>query len=70
MVSRVLERTGATVQDRVSIYKVVAQLVLLYVSEIWVVIREVLKVLTAFHHQAARRFTRMTAKRGADGEWE
>ena len=39
MVARVLERKGATVQDRVSIYKAVAQLVLLYVSEIWVVIR-------------------------------
>ena len=29
-----------------------------------------LKVLKAFHHQAARHITGMTAKRGACGEWE
>ena len=29
-----------------------------------------LKVLTAFHHRAARQITGMTEKRGAGGEWE
>ena len=29
-----------------------------------------LKVLTAFHRQAARRITGMTVKCGAGGEWE
>ena len=33
-------------------------------------IREILKVLTAFHHWAARRITGMTGKRGAGVEWE
>ena len=31
--------------------------------------RDVLKVLIAFHHQAARQITGMTAKHGAGGEW-
>ena len=39
-------------------------------SENWVVTGEIPKVLTAFHHRAARRITGMTAKRGAGGEWE
>ena len=70
MVVMLLERTVATVWAQGAMYKVVAQSVLFYGSKIWVVTREVLKVLTDFRHQAARRFTRMTAKRGADVEWE
>ena len=31
---------------------------------------DMLKVLTAFHHRAARRITGMTAKNGAGREWE
>ena len=41
MIARVLERTEATVQDPVTMYKVVAQPVLLYGSKCWV-----LKALT------------------------
>ena len=51
-------------------YKAVAQLVILYGSEIWVVTGDRLKVLTGFHHQAEQRITGMTDKRGAWGEWE
>ena len=43
---------------------------LLYGSKSSVVTRYMLKVLTAFHHQAARRITGIMAKRGAEGEWE
>ena len=46
------------------------QLVLLYVSEIWVVTGDILKVWEGFHHQAARRITSMMALRGAGREWE
>ena len=67
---RVLERTGATVRARGAMYKAVAQSVLLYRSNSWVVTREMLKVLTAFYHRAARRITGMIAKHGAGGEWE
>ena len=51
-------------------YKAVAQSVLLYGSESWVVTGDMLKFLTVFHHRAARRITGMTEKRGAGREWE
>ena len=51
MIARVLERMGATVQDRGAMYKVVEQLVLLYGSEIWVVTGDMIKVLTSFQHR-------------------
>ena len=70
MIARVLERTGSTVQVQGAMYKAVAQSVLLYGSESWVVTGEMLKVLTEFHHRASRRITGMMAKRGADGWWE
>ena len=44
--------------------------VLLYGSESWVMNREVIKVLTAFHHRLARRIIGMMEKRWAGGEWE
>ena len=37
MITRVMAKTGATVQARGTMYKAVAQPVLLYGSEIWVV---------------------------------
>ena len=70
MISTVLERTGEKVRSRGEMYKAVTQLVLLYVSEIWVVTGEMLKALPAFHRRMARRTTGMTTKRGAGGEWK
>ena len=43
---------------------------LLYGSKSWVVTRDMLKVLTAFHHREAQRITGMKLKRGAGKEWE
>ena len=51
-----------TVRGWRSMYTAVAQSVLLYGSEIWLVTRDILKVLMAFHHWAARRITGMTEK--------
>ena len=51
-------------------YKVVAQSVILYGREIWVVMGYMLKVLEGFYHQAARQIMRMTEKRGAGREWD
>ena len=51
-------------------YKAVAQPVLLFGNDGWVVTVEMIKVLTAFHHQAACRITYMKAKSGECGEWE
>ena len=55
-------------RERRMMYKAVSQLVLLYVSESWVVKGEILYVLEWFHHWAARRIMRMTATCGAGGE--
>ena len=52
------------------IYKVVAQSVLMYSSESWVVIGSMLKVLEGFHHQASIHITGMTVRHVADGDWE
>ena len=52
IIVRFLERTGAMVQARGEMYKAVAQSVLLYRSESWVVNGEILKVLMSFHHWA------------------
>ena len=64
IIVRVLERMVATVRSQGTMYKKVAQSVLLHGSNNWVVTREMLKVLTVFHHQEAARITGMTAKRG------
>ena len=45
MIARVLEMTVATVQAQGAMYKAVAQSVLLYASESWVVTADILKVL-------------------------
>ena len=51
MIARVLAKTVATVQDRGMMYNAVAQSVILYGSEIWVVKGEMLKILEGFHHR-------------------
>ena len=62
MIARVLERTGATVRSQGEMYKAVTQLVLLYVSDSWLVTRKMFKILMAFHHRLARYIMGMTAK--------
>ena len=62
-----LKKTVATVRARELMYKAVAQSVLLYGSEIWVVMGMLLRVLEGIHHQAARRITGMTEKLVEDG---
>ena len=60
----VIAKTGATVRSWGMMYSAVAQLVLLYVSESWLVIGEIIMVLEGFHHREARRIKVMTATRG------
>ena len=62
MIARVLVNTGSTVRTCGIIYKGLAQSVLLYISDIWVVMGDMLKVLEGFHHDTARRIT------GNDGD--
>ena len=65
-----MAKTGETVWACGMMYKVVAQLVILYGSEIWVVTGAILKALEGFHHRTARWITEITAARGAGVQWE
>ena len=69
MIARLLANTGETVRERGIIYKAVAQSVLLYRSESWLVMGEMLKILEGFHHWAASRITGMMATCGSGREW-
>ena len=50
MITRVLEKTGSTVRFRGMMYKVVDQSVLLYSSEIWVMMGDMIRVSEGFNH--------------------
>ena len=52
------------------IYKAVAQSILLYRIEIWVVTGKMLQILEGFHHREERWIIRMMATHGAGREWE
>ena len=67
---RVLAKTGAMVRDRGVMYMSLAQSVILYVSDSWVVVGVMLKVLEGFHHWAARQIMVMMEKCVADSKWE
>ena len=51
-------------------YKALAQSVILYGSESWVVTGDMLKVLKVFHHYVARRIIGMTDTLRSGREWE
>ena len=70
MILKVLTKMGVMVQAHGMLYKAVAQMVLLYGSESWVVTGAILKVLEGFHHKTAWRTAGMTDWRAEDGEWE
>ena len=65
--ARDMSRTSATktVRYHGMMYKAVAQLVLLYNSDNWVVMGAMLKVLEGLHHWVTRHITGMTETRGA-----
>ena len=52
------------------LYKSVAQSVLIYGSDIWVVMGAMLKVLEGLHHRVARRITGITEWSTTSGDWE
>ena len=70
MISRVLEKTGATIRYQGMMFKAVDKSVLLYGSERWVVTGNIIKVVEGFHHRVYRRIMGMAAPGGAGGEWE
>ena len=65
-----LTQTGATARERAMLYKAVVQTVLIYGSNSWVVMGEMLKVLEGFHHWVDIWIPGKTARRTVDGAWE
>ena len=51
MVVQVLVKMGAMVREWAMMYKAVVHKVLIYMSESWVVMDVMMKVLEGFHHQ-------------------
>ena len=70
MAEKVPGKTGVPIKARAMMYKEVAQEVILYGSERWLVMYEMMTVLEGFHHNNTRRIVGMTARRGDGGEWE
>ena len=58
----VVSKMGATVWERVMLYKDFDQSVLLYGSESWMVIWSMLKVLEIFHHHVSRSIMGVTER--------
>ena len=50
MITRVLLKTGETLWSQEMMYNAVAQSVILYGSDIWVMIGEIRKALEGFHN--------------------
>jgi hypothetical protein len=69
MVSRVLERDGASPKAMGMFYKAVVQAVLLYGCETWTLTNPMIKALEGFHHRVARRITHMIPVHQANGQW-
>ena len=69
MLSRVMEKTGATERSREILYKVVVQTVLLYGRQILVIPEATIKVLEVFCHCIASSFTGKTAWRVGEEGW-
>ena len=65
-----MSKAEATVRAIVMMYKVVTQLVLLYGSEIWVVMGDMLRVIEGFHYQVYIRITGMKVWRTMSREWD
>ena len=69
-VVKVLTMMVVTLQAQVTLYKAVIQTVLLYESDIWVVMGEMLKVLEGFDHQVSRQIAVKTARCTVDRDCE
>ena len=65
-----LKRTGATVWAQAILYKEEVYIILLYGSEIWVVMGVMLKVMEGFYHWVAIRISDNIDRRTMDGECE
>ena len=65
-----LGKMGAPFKAQSMMYNAVVWAVLLYGSEIQVVMEEMITIPEGFHHRIARRISGMKVQRGKNGEWE
>ena len=70
MVAKVLVNMGVMVRAQVMMYKALAQKVLLYGSESWVLMEVMLKLMEGFHHWLDRRISGMSGWRIREEGWE
>ena len=68
--SRILSREGADPKVSGSFYKAVAQAVLLFEAETWVITPRMERDLDSFQNKVARQITRRQPRRQGDGSWE
>ena len=70
MLAKVMGKMGAPINARSMMYTAVVQAVLMYVSEIWLMVDAMMTVLEGFHHRIGKRIVRMTAWRGYYRVWD
>ena len=68
--SRILSREGADPKVSGIFYKVMAQAVLLFGEETWVLTPSMERDLDSFQHMVARSITGKQPRRRVDGSWE
>ena len=68
--SWVLRREGADPKVSVNFYKAVAQAVLLFGADTWVLTQRMEKALDSFQYRVARRLTGKQPWRRTDGSWD
>ena len=69
MMGKAVPKRGATVREWGILYMAVVQSVLVYGSESWVVMGEILKVKEGLHHWVEKRTMWMTARHTKSKEW-
>ena len=67
MRAEVLGKMGVKIKFQVMMYKTVAQSVLLYGIQRWVVMDTVMMVMEVFHHSISRQNMGMKVKKGGGG---
>ena len=67
--TRILSQEGADLKVSGNFFKVVVQVVLIFVAETWVLTPRMERALSSFQHRVARRLTRRQTRRRGGGEF-
>ena len=68
--SQILSREGSDPKVSGNLYKAVAQAVLLFRAETWVLAQRMERVVDSFQSRIARRITRKQPQQRTDGIWD